>query len=77
MNEPTVTIDIQTYNDLILAHEKYEMLLDAIYNDAELSWDKKFLAPQAQKFNAILSIIDPVSYDSAIEELKKGEKTDE
>lgn len=73
MNEPTVTIELQTYNDLILAHEKYEMLLDAIFGNASYSWDKKYLEPNSMKLAVVLNALEPHSYETAMSILEKRE----
>ena len=73
MNEPTVTIELQLYNDMLLAHEKYEMLLDAIFGDANLSWDKRYIEPNCQKLSIVLSFIESHNYETTLQALVERE----
>lgn len=69
-----VTIDIDTYNDLLLAHEKYEALLDMIYNSASLSYNKKFIAPDCEMLSHFLIAFDYQGYQATFEHLTKPNK---
>lgn len=59
-----VTIDLQTYNDLLLAHEKYEALLDVIYNSSALSFNKKHLVPDPVMLSHYLIAFDYQGYQN-------------
>ena len=68
---PTVTIDIQTYNDLLMAHAKLEMLLDSLFDCAELTWQSQKIQIYADNFSCILKTIDPFAYDKTFNALKE------
>lgn len=74
MNEPTVTISLETYNDLLLAHERLEMLLDNIYDGGCLTWDKKRIDFNDVTMGAVLHFIDPHGYQEAFESLLDEER---
>lgn len=69
-----VTIDIETYNELFLAHEKYEALLDVIYNSATLSYNKRHISPDPAVLSNFLFATDYQNYQNTFESLTKTNK---
>ena len=76
-----VTIDLNTYNELLIKAEKYETLLDCMYESAQLSWNEKCLNYNDEIISSILRTLDSSCYLTTLERLKeekaKKENADE
>jgi len=72
----TATILKAEYEELLLDSNRYEMLLDCLYEYACLSWNEKHLGFDNEKLCDLLKLIDRFDYEKKFKELKK-EKQDE
>lgn len=78
MNEQReVTVDLDEYKDLIVNNACLTVLLNAIYKDADLSWDGKSLRFSDDNINAILRVMDGNNYYSKLRLLQLSKKAEE
>lgn len=71
MQEYTVTISKAEYEDLLLFNERYELLLEALYEHAHLSWNKTYLDFSCEKVSDLLKLIDGCDYRAKFKELER------
>lgn len=63
------------YEDLLESTLKYEMLLEAIYNESYLNYNETGLAIESSNVDKFLKVFDKFDYNKKLKELKeKGER---
>ena len=68
-----ITIPLEEYKQLVTTESKYELLIDSLLDNAELSCDQLYIT--LIKLETILMTFEPEGYKNAVEWLKKkGEK---
>lgn len=68
--ENTVTISLDEYEMLIRDSQTMRLLESVIYQNAELSWDKKKLSIDSDSIGLLLRAINPDKHDMTLELLK-------
>lgn len=71
-----ITITKAEYEELLLDSNRYEMLLDSLYENAGLNWNGESLEFDDEKLCDLLKLIDRFNYEKRFKELNK-EKQDE
>ena len=64
------------YEELLEKSLKYEMLLEALYNESYLNYNKTGLAIESSNLDKFLKVFDKFDYNKKLRELKEKEKKD-
>lgn len=60
------------------AYAKYEMIIDMMFNNVQLNWNKNGLTLKSDTFiDAILKGLDPIRYKEVLKELQEKRKNEE
>ena len=71
-----IELTLEEYNELLINNNAYQILLDVIYNSADLSYDKKSLRFDSTNVGLVLKLIDEIGYTNCLEVLKNGTDND-
>ena len=66
-----VTVDVERYEGLILTDSQYDILLDALYEGARLSYDKQKLYFGGDSVDILLRLYTPLRYKTTLNALKE------
>lgn len=80
MGENMVAIDVEEFARLVRNDMLLDMLLDALFESARLSWDKDDISFDKSEIRGLVKLIRPMTYRKILTELqekdKKMEETD-
>ena len=66
-----VTVDLISYEELIVKSEYFAILVDCLYDGARLNYNEKELVFDSESLGVILRTIDHSAYMSKLNELKE------
>lgn len=77
-NNNNTLVDTDVYEDKVRDQERYITLVDMIFNNTELNWNKTGLViTNGEVIFEYLKTIEPSMYETKIKELQKTENKDE
>lgn len=77
MNEGRVIISVEDYRQLVAKATKYDILLEACFDDAELDWSKTGLRCGNDSFYHVVKVVAPDEYENAYLALKPREEEED
>lgn len=69
-----VTISLEDYNQILWKSKMFDLLKDALFENATLDYSGKSLAFDGNRIDVLLCGIDYFNYESKIQELRAGAK---
>ena len=77
-NNNNTLVDTDVYEEKVIDQERYITLVDMIFNNVVLSWDKTgFVIGREGGIWEYLKIIEPSKYEAKMKELQEIETKDE
>ena len=74
LNTDFVAVSIDDHDDLVRSDLILDALVDAIFKNASLSWDKKSLDFDDRSLCGVLQVLCPAHYNTKIRILKEQEE---
>ena len=74
LNTDFVAVSIDDHDDLVRSDLILDALVDAIFKNASLSWDKESLAFDDRILCSVLQILCPAHYNTKLRILKEQEE---
>lgn len=84
MDEKTMNKFYELYLDMLQdartdaqAYAKYEMIIDMMFNNVQLNWNKDGLTLKSNTFiDSILKSLNPIRYKEALKELQEKDENE-
>ena len=77
-NNNNTLVDIDVYEEKVIDQERYITLVDMIFNNVKLDWDKTgFVISKDGGILEYLKTIEPSKYEAKMKELQEIETKDE
>lgn len=77
ITESTVTIFKSEYDELLENSLKYEMLLEALYNESHLNHNQTELSVESLSISNFLKVLDKFDYKEKLRKLQEKENKNE
>lgn len=74
MGENMVAIDVEEFARLVRNDMLLDMLLDALFESARLTWDKDDISFDKSEIRGLVKLIRPMTYRKILTELQEKDK---